>query len=182
MKKYNIIYADPPWKFNNKNTGGSMKSGASAHYDVMSLEDIKKLPIKNIADDNCILFMWWVASQGQAAMDVVEAWGFEIKTMTGFVWVKKTKLNKFFFGMGFWTRAGAECCLIATKGKPKPINRSIRSVIEAKVGKHSKKPHIFRRQIIKLCGKLPRIELFARKKFTGWDSFGNEIKSDISLK
>lgn len=144
-KKYQIIYADPPWSFNNKNTGGSLKSGASHKYKTLTIKDL------------------------------VESWGFKIKTMTAFNWVKLTKKGKKHFGMGFWTRAGSECCLIAVKGKTKPVNRSIRSVIEAKVEAHSKKPDIFADRIVELCGDLPRIELFARDKKRGWDVWGNEV-------
>ena len=173
--KYRVVYADPAWSFNNKNTGGSMKSGSNAHYDVMTLEDMKALPIEAITDDNCVLVMWWVGSQPQEALDLVEAWGFKVKTMTGFVWEKLTKKEKMFFGMGFWTRAGAECALIATKGKPKPVSHSIRSVRRAVVGKHSEKPAEFRGDIVDLCGDVPRIELFARTKIDGWDCWGNEV-------
>ena len=180
-KKYNIIYADPPWAFSNKKTGGSMKSGAVSKYDVMTLEDIKNLPVESIADDDCVLFMWWVGSQPQEALDVVKEWGFTLKTMTGFNWVKLTKLEKMFFGMGFWTRAGSENCLIATKGKPKPENKGVRSVRKAITGKHSVKPAEFRGDIVTLCGDMPRIELFARNKISGWDSWGNEVESDINL-
>ena len=101
--------------------------------------------------------------------------------MTGLVWIKKTKLGKMFFGMGFWTRAGSECCLIATRGKPKPVKRNIRSVFTAKAGKHSKKPDLVRRKIVNLCGDIPRVELFARKKTKGWDVWGNEVESGIDL-
>jgi len=181
MEKYNIIFADPPWKFNNKNTGGSMVSGAKAKYNVMSVDEICKLNINNIAADNCVLFMWWVGSQPQEALKVVEAWGFKLKTMSGFNWVKLTKHGKPFFGMGFWTRAGSECCLIATKGKPKPLSKSVRSVITSKVKKHSQKPEETRDLIIQLCGDIPRIELFARQKINGWDSWGNEIENSIEL-
>ena len=180
--KYSIIYCDPPWSFNNKKTGGSMKSGSATQYDVMSLNDIKSLPIESIAADDCVLFMWWVGSQPQEALDVVRAWGFTLKTMTGFNWVKLTKLEKMFFGMGFWTRAGSECCLIATKGKPKPVSHSVRSVRQAITGKHSEKPAAFREDIVELCGDLLRIELFAREKVSGWDAWGNEINSDIDIK
>jgi len=180
-KKYKIIYADPAWSFNNKNTGGSMKSGADAHYDVLSLDDMKNLPIPDIADDDCVLIMWWVGSQPQEAIDLVNAWGFKIKTMTGFVWEKLTKKEKAFFGMGFWTRAGAECAIIATKGKAKPDSHSVRSVRRAIAGKHSEKPAEFRSDIVELCGDLPRVELFARQKAAGWDAWGNEITSDIFM-
>lgn len=182
MEKFKIIYADPPWSFIN-----NMKSGAKAHYNTMELKDICNLPINKLADEDCVLFMWWVASQPKAAIEVVESWGFTLKTMSGFNWVKTTKNNKLFFGMGFWTRAGSELCLIATKGKPKRINASIRSVelidveetIFAKNEKHSKKPDVFRNRIVELMGDLPRIELFARKQTDGWAVFGDEVENTI---
>jgi len=180
-KKYNVIYADPPWSFKNKNTGGGLKSGASSHYETMTIEEMCNIPINEIADDNCVLFMWWVGSQPKEAIMLAESWGFKIKTMTGFNWVKTTKLGKLFFGMGFWTRQGSECCLIAIKGKPKRIDASIRSVIAEQIDVHSKKPDIFRKQIVKLIGDVPRIELFARNKSVGWDAWGNEIKNDIEF-
>lgn len=181
MKKYNIIYADPPWSFKNKNTGGNLKSGANFHYNTMHIKDIIKIPINKISADNCVLFMWWVGSQPKEAIKLVENWGFQIKTMTAFNWVKTTKKQKLDFGMGFWTRAGSEMCLIATKGKPKRINNSVRSVVIAERTSHSKKPNIFKNEIVKLIGDLPRIELFAREKTNGWDSWGNEINSDIII-
>ena len=174
-KKYQVIYADPPWRFNNKNTGGSMKSGAANQYNVMSIDDIKKLPVNEIAADNCVLIMWYVGSQPQEAIDLVNAWGFTIKNMNGFVWVKLTKKLLAFFGMGFWTRAGSESAIIAVKGKPKPLNKSIRAVRHEVVGRHSEKPAAFRNDIVDLCGDLPRIELFARQKTKGWDCWGNEV-------
>jgi len=181
MGKYSIIYADPAWQFSNANTGGSMKSGASAHYDVMTIDRMKDLPIGDIAADDCVLVMWWVGSQPQEALDLMSAWGFTLKTMTGFVWNKLTKTNKPHFGMGFWTRAGAECALIATMGKPKPISHSVRSVRSAPIGRHSEKPAEFRHDIVQLCGDIPRVELFSREKVDGWDSWGNEIISDIEI-
>lgn len=83
--------------------------------------------------------------------------------------------------MGRWTRANAELCLIATKGKPKRINAGIHSVITTSIQEHSRKPSIVRNQIIKLVGDLPRIELFARQKIEGWDIWGNELENDIKL-
>jgi len=142
----------------------------------MGIDDICNLPVKDISEDNCILFMWWVASQPKEALRVVELWGFKLKTMTGFNWVKTTKKGNPHFGLGFWTRAGSECCLIATKGKVKRLNAAIRSVVNHESEKHSKKPDIFREKIVELVGDLPRIELFARNKAEGWDSFGDEIK------
>lgn len=195
MKKYKIIYADPAWSFNNKNTGGSMVSGASAHYKTMSVQDICNLPINSITDDDCILFMWWVASQPKEAIRVAESWGFTVKTMQGFNWVKLTANEKLHFGMGFYTRMGSEACLIAIKGKPKRINAGVRSVelvemdyleimqetIFEKTGKHSKKPDIFRKRIVELMGDIPRLEMFARINPEGWDVFGDEVENSIIL-
>jgi len=175
MRKYGIILADPPWSFNNQNTGGAMLSGSAAHYDVMALQDICNLPVKQIAGDNCVLFMWWVASQPREALCVIEAWGFQLKTMTGFNWIKKTKYWKDFFGMGFYTRQGSENCLIAVRGKPKRVSASVRAVVAERTGRHSEKPQIFRDKIIELMGDLPRIELFARTVVPGWDVWGNEV-------
>lgn len=149
-KKYHILYADPPWQFNNKRTGGSMLSGSEAHYSTMTTEEICNLPVQNIIAEDSILFMWWVASQPKEAVKVAEAWGYKVKTMSGFNWVKTTKHGKLFFGMGFYTRAGSELCMIATRGKIKRVNAGIRSVIMAEAEKHSKKPDIFRTEIEKL--------------------------------
>jgi len=186
-EKYQIIYADPPWKFNNKNTGGSLKSGADAHYPTMTLDSICTLDIKKIADENCALFMWWVGSMPIEALTVVDAWGFTLKTMTGFTWVKLTKNQKLAFGMGFWTRQGSENCLIAVRGNIKRIDAGIRNVIiEEDTGfyineAHSKKPPIFRERITELMGDIPRVELFARERFEGWHAWGNEVNSDIKI-
>jgi len=181
MGKYHIIYADPPWSFNNKRTGGSLKSGALAHYDVMTISDMCNLPIEQITNDNCMLFMWWVASQPVEALQLVDAWGFTLKTMTGFNWVKKTKHGKPFFGMGFYTRQGSENCLIAVKGKSIVASHSVRAVTSFVAGRHSEKPQIFRDKIVELCGDLPRVELFARSASDGWDVWGNEVESNIDL-
>lgn len=177
-KKYGVIYADPAWEFNNKKTGGSMKSGAAANYSTMTLDDLKALPVQEIADDDCALVMWWVGSQPQEALDLVKSWGFELKTMTGFVWTKLTRNNKQFFGMGYWTRAGAECCIIAVKGKPKPASHNVRSVVSSVVGKHSEKPAEIRDHIVELFGDVPRIELFARQRAEGWDAWGDEVEEE----
>lgn len=176
-KKYEIIYADPPWQFNNKKTGGKMTSGSDHQYNkVMSINDLFEMPVGDLAADNCTLIMWYVGSMPQEALDLVKAWGFDcIKGMNGFTWNKLTKKGRPFFGMGFRTRAGMESAIIATKGKPKVYDHGVRQVRSAIVGKHSEKPIEFRDDIVKLCGDLPRIELFARKTAEGWDSFGDEL-------
>lgn len=188
--KYNILYVDPPWEFQNKNTGGSMKSGANAHYNTMSIDELMDLDIDKVIDENSVLFMWWVGSQPQVAIDLVNKWGFKLKNMNGFVWVKKTKNWKDFFGMGFWTRQGSENCLIAVRGNIKRDKNNIRSVvyeddfsetIEAINERHSKKPNIFRKKIVELMGDVPRLEMFAREKCEGFDVWGDEIKSDVEI-
>jgi N6-adenosine-specific RNA methylase IME4 len=174
-QKFSIIYSDPPWSFNNKNTGGSMTSGASSKYSVMNLKDICALPVDKITNKDCILFMWWVASMPKEAIQVAESWGFQIKTMTGFNWVKKTAKGLPYFGMGFYTRQGSENCLIAVKGKPKIQSHSVRSVLVSTIDHHSKKPPVIRDRIVELCGDKPRIELFARNRVDGWQCWGNEV-------
>ena len=181
-KKYEIIYCDPPWQFNNKKTGGSMKSGAASHYLTTGIEGLKSMPINDIAADNCTLIMWYVGSMPQEAIDLVAAWGFTIKNMNGFVWNKLTVKGKPFFGMGFRTRAGSESAIIATKGKPKVNSHSVRAVHSFPVSKHSKKPIEFRDLIVELCGDLPRLEMFARESAEGWDVFGNEAPNSIEIK
>lgn len=180
-KKYNIIYADPAWKFNNKKTGGNMKSGAGQHYHVMTLEDMKALPVQDIAADDCVLIMWWVGAMPQEAIDLAHAWGFTLKNMNGFVWVKLTSRLLAFFGMGHWTRAGSESAIIATKGKPKAASKNIRAVRHEPVGRHSEKPAVFRDDIVELCGDLPRIELFSRHRVLGWDHWGNEVDGPVTF-
>jgi N6-adenosine-specific RNA methylase IME4 len=179
--KYGIIYADPAWEFNNKNTGGSMKSGAANQYPVMSIDDLKKLDVESLCAKDCVLVMWYVSSQPQEALDLVKAWGFTVKNMNGFIWVKLTQMFLQFFGMGFWTRAGAECAIIATRGKPKPFSKSVRQVRLAVIGRHSEKPDEFRQDVVKLCGDIPRLEMFARVKTEGWDVFGNEVDGSITI-
>jgi N6-adenosine-specific RNA methylase IME4 len=198
-KKYEIIYCDPPWQFNNKKTGGSMKSGAASQYLTTGIEGLKSIPVDKITADNAILIMWYVGAMPQEAIDLVHAWGFTIKNMNGFVWNKLTVKNNLFFGMGFWTRAGSESAIIAVKGKPKPDSRSVRAVGNYmpesfddvlaelcysgsyKIGKHSVKPNEFRDKCVELMGDIPRLEMFARKASKGWDVFGNEAPNSIEI-
>ena len=169
-KKYNIIYADPAWKYwmgGNKNQ--------SKHYNCMTIDEIADLPVKDIADDNCILFLWVTFPILHLCFNVIEKWGFNYSTV-GFVWVKKNKKTEsFFWGLGYWTRSNVELCLIAKKGKIPRQTRSIHQIVYERIREHSRKPDCVRDKIVQLCGNLPRIELFARQKVNGWDSWGNEI-------
>ena len=173
MKKYQIIYADPPWSYIDKALSGNR--GACCKYSVMGGEELSALPIKELSDKDCILFMWVTMPKLNEVFDLIKSWGFEYKTV-GFTWVKRNKKSSsWFWGMGRWTRANAELCLIATKGKPKRINAGINSIIDTPIEEHSKKPNIVRDKIVQLVGDLPRIELFARQKTEGWDVIGNDI-------
>lgn len=173
-KKYKIIYADPPWHFNDR----ADTRGVENKYSTMFTEDICRLPVSQIADDDCVLFMWGVFPMLQDALDVVESWGFQYKTL-GFIWVKKNPTGRWFMGMGNWTRSNAEFCLIGTKGKPKRIDAGINQIIDSTIMDHSEKPDEVRKRIIKLCGDLPRIELFARTRIHGWDTWGNDEKLNL---
>ena len=185
MGKIKIIYADPPWHYNDRALAG--KRGASCKYPVMSVDDIKNLKIqlpkkhyrnslfiKDIAHKNCCLFLWATAPQLPVAFDVIKAWGFDYKTIA-FTWVKKTKNGKSFIGMGHYTRANAELCLLATRGKVEVLDHSISQIVETIPEKHSKKPDVIRDLIVKLCGRVPRIELFARQQTKGWLAWGNQL-------
>lgn len=182
MNKYNIIYSDPPWAYRDKrDKHPRLCGGASAHYPTMSIQDIKNLPIAQLAANDCILFLWATFPNLQEALDVIKAWGFKYKTL-GWSWIKTNKKSGTpFFGIGFYTKSNCEICLIATKGKPKIIDNSISSVLIAPREEHSKKPDIVRDKIVQLCGDLPRVELFARQVTPGWDVFGNQVEESITL-
>jgi N6-adenosine-specific RNA methylase IME4 len=172
-KKYNIIYADPAWSYKDKATAG--KRGAAFKYPTQTQEWICDLPVNEITDKDCFLFLWVTMPKLNEVMKVIESWGFSYKTCA-FTWVKRNKVSpSWFMGMGRWTRANPELCLLATKGKPKRISASVLSVVDEPIERHSKKPDVVKDKIIELCGDLPRIELFARQKTPGWDVWGNEV-------
>jgi len=188
MKKYQIIYADPPWEYQ---MGGNRKP--SKYYKCMTIKEICALPIHKIADENCVLFLWVTFPILDKSFKVIEAWGFTYSTC-GFVWVKgkrnfSNKQYSFlpqdaiedFMGCGYWTRANAELCLLGKRGSLDRKSKNVRQIIYYPVRKHSQKPDEARNRIVQLMGDLPRIELFAREKAPGWDVWGNEVESDIEL-
>ena len=176
MKKYNIIYADPPWNFNFQKRKGLSDEAKNRLYPTMKAQDIIDLPVGKIASDNAVLFLWIMNSELPLALEVIKAWGFEYKTVA-FTWVKTTKHGKYCFGGGNWTRSNPELCLLATKGRPKRINASVRELVVAQRREHSRKPDEIRDAIVELCGDLPRCELFCRYPADGWDAWGNEVES-----
>ena len=162
-KKYQIIYADPPWRYRHC---ASNSRKIENKYPTMELEDIKKLKVP--ADDNCILFLWATAPKLNEALEVMEEWGFDYRTCA--VW------DKMIIGMGYWFRNQHEILLIGIKGNMKPPEQRLRlsSVFRVKRQEHSRKPAHFRSMINVMYPNLSKIELFARQGFEGWDVWGNE--------
>ena len=178
--KYSIILADPAWAYRVWSKKGLGRS-AENHYPTMQIDDICALPVADIAAKDSALFIWATFPQLQDAFTVIKAWGFTYKTVA-FTWVKRNKKSPgWFVGCGYWTRANAELCLLATRGQPKRESKSVRQIIDAPISRHSEKPAETRERIVELMGDLPRIELFAREKAEGWSAWGNEIESDINL-
>jgi len=173
-KKYNIIYADPCWSYNNFQGKGKSHGDVSAHYKTLSVEQIKSLEVSKIADDNCMLFLWVTYPNLIAGIEVLRSWNFIYKTV-GFTWVKTNKNKGYYSGLGFYTNSNCEICLIGRKGKFVRKSKKVKQLVVDNLREHSKKPDCVRDRIIELCGDLPRIELFARQKTPGWDSWGNEI-------
>jgi N6-adenosine-specific RNA methylase IME4 len=173
-QRFPVIYADPPWTFKVYSGKGKARS-AERHYDTASLDSIKALPIGQLATDNSALLIWAVWPEIGGALDVIEAWGFEYKTV-GFVWVKTVSETNddLHTGMGYWTRANTEVCLLATRGSPQRQNKDVHQVIMAPVGEHSAKPEEARRRIERLLiGDY--LEAFGRKPVPGWTVWGNEV-------
>jgi len=180
MKKYQIIYADPPWRYGGRTDNDPLKrKPLEQYYPTMSDDEIKSLPIQDIAEDNCILFLWVVSSHLKQCIEVGEFWGFKYITV-GFVWHKNRAL------LGNYTMSGCEMCLIFKKGKIpegklKGKGNGIKQFYEGYAINHSKKPDEIRYRIEKLFPKCKRIELFARNYNLSWDVWGNEVESDIEL-
>lgn len=173
-RKYNIIYADPPCKYNTWRDG---EGTAEKHYPTMKVEEIVNMKdtIKKISEKDCILFLWVTFPCLLDGIRVIKEWGFRYKTC-GFNWIKRNKVSDtWFFGLGYWTRANSEICLLATKGTIKRKSKKVSQVVDTHIEEHSKKPAIVRDKIIELVGDLPRIELFARQTADGWDSWGDEV-------
>ena len=172
MKKYSIIYADPPWRYESGTTTPSRD--IEHHYPTMTLEDICGLGsmVSSISDKNCVLFLWSTSPKLAEAVRVVEAWGFNYRT--NLAWVKTGSL-----GLGNYARINHELLLVAIRGNPgcpEPKSRP-HSVIEIRKGRHSEKPARFYDTIEAMYPNAIRIELFARQRREGWAAWGNEVSS-----
>jgi len=153
----------------------------------MTLEEIRELPVSNLAAQDCALFLWTTDPMLPQAVDLIHKWGFNYKTIA-FVWAK---LNKnapptlwteadFFTGMGYWSRANSELCLLGTRGKPQRNSASVRRLVVAPRREHSRKPDEVAQRIVTLMGDVPRLELFARTTRPGWSVWGDETEKFLN--
>jgi N6-adenosine-specific RNA methylase IME4 len=179
-KHYRVIYADPPWTFSTYSRKGKGRS-AEAYYDCMSLEEIKAIPVKQWTAKDSVLFLWTTDPLLEEALGVIRAWGFTYKTV-GFHWAKLKRTaargqytdESFFCGLGFWTRANPELCLLATRGSPHRRKANVQKLVISPRREHSRKPDEVYERIEALC-EGPYLELFARSTRDGWDSRGVEV-------
>lgn len=188
IPKSTILYADPPWTYNDKALSGDR--GVECKYPTMDIEAINNLRVASVSADNSICFLWVTCPLLKEGIAALEAWGFEYRTVA-FVWVKKNRAqgDGDFMGMGNWTRANAELCIMGVRGKPKRISASVHQIvrwmeendpicIQRRISKHSAKPPVIRERIVKLMGDLPRLELFARDVAEGWTQLGHGIQGE----
>ena len=183
---YGAIFADPPWSFLTRSDKGKDRS-PEQHYDCMPLDEIKALPVADVASKDCALFLWTIDTHLPMALEVLDAWGFTYKTRA-FTWAK---LNRKYFsydpedqlahedrawfkGMGFWTRANTEDCLLATRGSPKRLSKAVRRLIVSPVREHSRKPSEALQRVEELVSG-PYLEMFSRESRPGWDHMGQEV-------
>lgn len=183
MLKYKTIYADPPWLYKQKLGRGKAEGDSTRGglpYTPLTSEQIANLPIQELADNDCMLFLWTTNSHIHDALHVMESWGFKYKTMI--TWVKNQ------FGLGYWFRGQTEHLLFGIRGNPRSkmqgphgaTGKALSTVLVAKREEHSKKPSIVYKMIEDISEE-PRLELFARARREGWSAWGDEVKSDISL-
>lgn len=201
--KYGLIYADPPWSYGNTISNGA----ASDHYSTMTLTDIKRLPVWELAEENAALVMWYTGTHVEEARSVAEAWGFDVRQMFLFTWIKLNGLAEGRFNKaleeqtihdfsdlldmlnaetrmnpGNYTRGNQESALVAVRGNGlERMSKSVKQVIYSCQGQHSEKPAEARYRLEQLYGDVSRIELFARQQNNGWDTWGNECESSIQL-
>lgn len=203
MQKYSLIYADPPWLYDNEVSNGA----ANNHYGTMKLQDLKRLPVWDLAAEDSVLAMWYTGTHVKEAFELADAWGFDVRQSFAFVWVKlnalagkrfdkaldegtlfdfhdlldmlnaETRMNG-----GNYTRQNAEIVLIAVKGKGlERASKSVKQIVFSCLGDHSAKPAEVRFRLEQLYGDIPRIELFSRSGAPGWHSWGNECDSDVYI-
>jgi N6-adenosine-specific RNA methylase IME4 len=183
-KRFSVIYSDPPWPMETWSAMGRKWSDATNHYGTSTIDEIKAMPVAPLAAEDCTLLMWAISPQMPAALEVMAAWGFVFKTFA-FTWIKTNPSatvitldgDGLFTGMGHYTQANPEYCLLGTKGDAlKRLAKDVHSVVLAPVGEHSAKPQEVRRRIMRLFAG-PYLELYGRKPVPGWTVWGNEIEA-----
>lgn len=170
---YNVILADPPWKY-QVFKGNKGKRTAESFYPCLSTEEIANLQVASLVGWNCALFLWVTAPLLPDGLKIIETWGFRYITI-GFTWIKTTKNGKIFKGMGHYTRANAELCLLGIRGRMPVFDHSVSQVIVAPRQEHSRKPDEVYERIEQLYPNANYVELFARRQRVGWDAWGNEL-------
>lgn len=187
--EYGVILADPPWRYEvwsgetavKRRSGHGTNVSAAVHYQTMPADEIAALPVSALAAPDCVLFIWVTWPTLVQAIDLISTWGFTYKTCA-FDWMKAHagQIDMFrddadaLMGMGHWTRANSEPCLLATRGKPKRLSKGVRQGIIEPRREHSRKPDCVHERIERLVAG-PYLELFARARRDGWDSWGNEV-------
>lgn len=196
INKYQIVYADPPWKFHlspDKAYTSKQKfdeNGVQVYprldidnqYETLEAKDIAALPIQDFIDKDAACFMWTTDTHMPQALEIMKAWGFTYKTVA-FVWEKQTNKGNPVCLLGPWTHKTYEICLFGTKGammKHKKDSK-IRQMVKAERTIHSKKPQEVADRIVRMFPDCSRIELFARDAKPGWDVWGNEVQSTIEI-
>jgi N6-adenosine-specific RNA methylase IME4 len=175
---FGAILADPPWHYEVWAEGSNRN--ASSKYGTMNCNDIERLSVKDLTANDCALFIWITWPRLMESLNVIREWGFVYKTC-GFCWIKahSGQIEMFHddlnpeIGLGYWTRANSEVCLLATKGNPKRLNADVRQAIISPRREHSRKPDGIHERIERLVAG-PYLELFARQKRSGWTVWGNE--------
>ena len=171
--KFGTILADPPWKFETYSEKGQDRA-PDQHYRTDPLRAIADLPVQKLAAKDCVLFVWVIGPMLREGLDLIDSWGFDLKTI-GFSWMKLNRSGDgLFMGNGYWTRANAELCLLATRGAPLRLDSGVPQAILSPVAEHSRKPDDIHDRIERLVGG-PYLELYARRPRAGWHVWGNEI-------
>lgn len=180
-KHFGAILADPPWQFNCWADSDKAHGTANSHYQTMETADLIKMPVEELAADDCVLFMWICWPNLLDSLRLIEEWGFKYKTCA-FSWMKANASQIDFFrddadaymGLGYWTRANSEMCLLGTRGKPKRLSADVRQGIIAPRREHSRKPDGVHERIERLVAG-PYLELFARQRRPNWTVWGNQV-------
>lgn len=176
-RHFGAICGDPPWRYRTWSETNQHKS-ASKHYGLMTTDEIKALPVSDLAAEDCVLFLWCINPMLPQGFEVMSAWGFTFKTVA-FCWAKTTSrtdqswVPKYHVGLGHWSRANVEICLLGTRGKPKRLAKDVRQLIVEPRREHSRKPDQFFKSVERLTAG-PYLELFSRTDREGWSTFGNE--------